>query len=109
MVFQTSANDLPFIVQVLRTDETHDAVHQKGIELPGHTIGASFEGELVDPMMGFRRKSASLPGFEIHRVLTFPGHIPPVVVFDYLFSAFAEHLQGYAEAFIRCLSSRNGL
>ena len=42
MIFEARANDLPLVVKIFRPDETHDAVHQKGMEHTGHAIRARF-------------------------------------------------------------------
>ena len=75
MVFQSSADDLPLVVQILRTDEADDAVDEKRMEGAGDAIGARFERQLIDSVMRLGGKSAALAGFEVHHVVAHPADI----------------------------------
>ena len=88
VIFQPGSNDLSFIVQIFRPDKANDAVYQKRLEYTRNPIRPCFQCELVDAMMGFRRKRASLPRFKVHQIFTHPRHIALAVMFHCLFSSF---------------------
>src|ERR1700730_6489567 len=103
MIFEAGANDLPFIVQILRANEPHYAVHKKRIEHARHAIGAGFQGQLIHAMMRFGGKSAALARLEIHPVVPFPWNVAlPVMILDPL-PALTQHLESDAEALVRRL------
>ena len=93
MIFQAGANDLPLVVKIFRPDKSHDAVHEERMEHAGHAIGARFERKLIDSVMRFRRKSASLSRLEIHHVRALPGNVALRVMFEDLLAPFAQQLQ----------------
>src|SRR5437764_13376869 len=68
MVFQSGADDLLAVVQVVGTDEADDRVDQQRTVAPRDGVGARFAGLLVDAVMRVGGEGASLPRLEIHDV-----------------------------------------
>jgi len=68
VVFQPGAHDLLAVVEIFRADEAHHGVHQQGLEMARHGIGARFTGLLVHAVVRIRRQRAALAGFEIHHI-----------------------------------------
>src|ERR1700734_2736415 len=81
VIFEAGANNLAFVVEVLRSDETHDAVYEEWIEASSDAIGARFQRQLVHSVVGLCGERAALTGFEIHDVLTLPGDVAATVMF----------------------------
>src|ERR1035438_5189433 len=75
MVFETSADDLPLVVQILRADEADYAVDEKRLEGARDSVGSRFERKLINSVMRFGGKSATLAGFEVHHVVANPSDI----------------------------------
>src|ERR1700704_1134265 len=76
MVFQSSADDLPFVVQILGPDEAYDTVDEKRLEGARDSVGSRFEGKLIDSVMRLGGESAALTCFEVHQVIAYPASIP---------------------------------
>ena len=55
MIFEPRTRDLPFVEEILRSDEANYAVHEKRVERASDAIGAGFQGELIDAMMSLGR------------------------------------------------------
>src|ERR1700691_3473151 len=109
MVFEAGANNLAFVIEILRADETHNAVYQERIEAPSNAIGARFQRQLVHSVVGVCGERATLTGFEIHDVFTLPGHVAAAVMLENLLAAFTNHFQCNSETAIRGLRSGNRL
>src|SRR5271163_834261 len=115
MVFQSSANDLPLVIQILRPYEADDAVNEKRLEGARDSIGSRFKRKLIDSVMRFGGKSAALAGFEIHHVVTHPTGfrvgVATVVsmMFENLFVSIAQQVQCDSEAAICGFRSGHGL
>ena len=69
VIFETSAEDLLSVVEILRSNETDDGVDKHGSEAAGDGVGAGLERLLVDAVVGAGGKGAPLPGLEIHHVV----------------------------------------
>src|SRR5580693_9270216 len=93
MIFKSGTNDLPFVIEVFRTDEADYAVHEKGIENTCYTISAGFECQLIDSVMGLGGKRATLARLEIHDVVSNPLDLARPVMFKYAFAALAQRAQ----------------
>src|SRR5271167_4999947 len=102
MVFESSADDLPFVVQILRADEADDTVDEKRMEGARDSVGSRFERELIDSVMRLGGESATLAGFEVHRVISHPAGVEIAgalaMMFENLFVALAQDAQSDAEA-----------
>ena len=68
MILQSGADNLLAVVQILRTDEAHDGIHQHRIETPRHRIGAGLQRLLIHAVMRVGRERRALAGFEVHHV-----------------------------------------
>ena len=64
VILQAGPDDLPFIVEIFRSDEADDAVDQERLESSGDSIGASFQGKLIDAVVGLGRQGAALAGLD---------------------------------------------
>src|SRR5260370_18347282 len=91
MILESRANDLPFIVKILRTDESDHAVHQERIESAGNAVGARLQSQLIDSEVRPRRQRASLPGFKIHNIVALPTRVSLPILSKNLFSTFTQH------------------
>src|ERR1700687_254038 len=109
MVFESGADDLPLVVQVLGADETDNAVDEKRLKGAGYSVGSCFEGQLIDSVMRFGGESAALTGFEIHHIIARPASIPLAMMFENLFSALAQHVQCDSETAVGRSRTRYGL
>src|SRR5437868_772126 len=109
MVFETGANNLALVIQILWTDEANHTVHDKWLEYARHSVGSSLERELVNPVVGFGRERASLPSLKVHYIVTFPDDVSLLVVLHDLFPAFAQHSQRDTETTVGRFRSGNGL
>src|SRR6202050_2306106 len=109
VVFEAGANNLAFVVEILRADEAHHAVYQERIEAPSNAIGARFQCQLVHSVVSLCGERAALTGFEIHDVFTLPGHIAAAVMLENLLAAVTNHFQRNSETAIRGLRSGNRL
>src|SRR6516225_20593 len=107
MVFEARSSDLPFIEQVLRANESYDAVHQEGFEGSRDSVSSGLKRQLVHSMMRLGRQGASLAGFEIHHVVAFPIHVTRAMMAEHLLAALAQQLEGYPETPIRRFGSCN--
>ena len=105
----SGANDLPLVVQIFRADKSHHAVHQKRIEYARHSIRPRFQSELIDAVMRFSRKRASLPRLEIHHIVALPLHVALLMMFQHSFAALAQHRERNSETSIRRLRATNRL
>src|SRR4029077_19200075 len=109
MVFKACANDLPFVIEIFRSDKADHAVYQKGIERSGHAVGPRFQRYLVHAMMRLRGKSAALAGFEVHHVFAGPWHIAPAVMLENAFASLRQHRERDAKTSIRAFGPGDGL
>src|SRR5271155_4254151 len=113
MVFKSSADDLPFIVEILRTDEADDTVDEKWVEGACDSVGSRFEGQLIGSVMRFGGESATLAGFEVHDVVAYPADIvidiALAMMCENLFPALAQHVQSDSEAAVGGFRPRDGL
>jgi len=100
VVFESGANDLAFIVEILGADEADDAVYEKWIEASREAVGSRFERQLVYSLVCFCGERAALTGFEIHDVLALPGDLALAMMFENLLAAFTNHLKRNSEATI---------
>src|SRR5262249_18566585 len=98
MVFESSAYDLSFVIQVFRPDESNDAVNQKGIECTRNSVSSGFESQLINSVMRVCRKSTPLSGLEVHDVVADPCHIATAMVRQDAFPAFAQHSESDSKA-----------
>jgi hypothetical protein len=55
LILKSGADDLPLIVQILRSDEADDAVHEERLEGPCDSVSSCFERKLIDSMMRLGR------------------------------------------------------
>src|SRR5580658_1225236 len=109
MVFESGADDLSFIVQILRANEADDTVDEKRAEGARDSVGSRFERQLIDSVMCFGGESAALAGFEVHDVVAYPADIMLAMMFENLFAALAQHVQSDSETAVGRLRSRYGL
>src|SRR5438874_1020382 len=109
MILQPRADDLPLVVQILRTDEADDAVDEKRLEDPCDPVGSCFERQLIDAVMRFGGQCTALAGFEVHNVITCPTDIPLAVMIENLFAAFTQGIHCDSEAPVGRFRTCNGL
>nr|ART89803.1 hypothetical protein [uncultured bacterium] len=69
VVFESGADDLLAVVQVLGPDEADDRVGQQWLELACDRVGPRLERLLIDTMMGAGRECRALPGLEVHDIV----------------------------------------
>ena len=69
MIFESGADDLLAIVQILRADKADHGIHQQRLELARDRVGARFAGLLIDAVMRIGGQRAALAGLEIHHVV----------------------------------------
>src|SRR6266481_10011 len=97
MVFEASADDLPLVVQILRPDETNDAVDEKMLEGARDSVSSRFKRQLIDSVMRLGRERAALARFEVHRIVPDPADIVVVIaltmMIQNLFAPLAQHVQ----------------
>ena len=91
MVFESGADDLPLVTQVLRPDETDDTVYEEWAEGSCDSVSSRFERQLVDSVMRVGGQSAALTGFEVHHLLSNPASIPLAMMLEDLFAALTQH------------------
>src|SRR5580700_4100173 len=103
VIFQTGANNLAFVVEVLGSDEANDAVYEERIEGASDAVGARFQRQLVHSVVCLCGERATLTSFKVHHVLTFPGDVAPAVMLENLLAAVAKHLKRNSETAIRGL------
>src|SRR5215469_14161471 len=75
MILESRADDLPFVEQVFRADESNHAVYQHGRECPGNPVRPRLERNLIDSVMGFSRQCATLSGLEVHGLVANPANV----------------------------------
>src|ERR1700675_341886 len=109
MVFESSADDLALVVQILGTDEADYTIDEKRLVGPRDSVGSRFERQLIDSVMRFGGETAALAGFEIHHVIACPASIPLAMMLENLFAALAQHVQCDSEAAVGRLRTRYGL
>src|SRR5713226_3031834 len=109
MVLESSADDLPLVVQILRPDEADDTVDQKRLEGSRDSVSSCFKRQLIDSVMRLGRESAALARFEVHRVIPDPAHIALAMMLEHLFAPLAQHVQSDAEAAVGRFRPRDGL
>src|ERR1700726_3575570 len=109
MILKSSADDLPLVIQILRPDEADNAVDEERVERPRNSISPRFQRQLIDSVMCLRGKSATLAGFEIHRMIACPADIALSVMLENPFAAFTQHGQSNSEASVRRFCPCNGL
>src|SRR5260221_12765009 len=51
MVFESGADDLAFVIEILRPNKSNDAINQKRLEHASYAVRARFQGELVHTVM----------------------------------------------------------
>ena len=73
MVFESGAENLFAIEEILGADEADDGVNQHWVEVAGYGVGAGLEGLLVYALsigsaVGVGAEAAALAGFEVHDV-----------------------------------------
>src|SRR5260370_16572671 len=102
MVFESSADDLPLVVQILRPDEADDTVDQKRLEGSRDSVSSGFKRQLIDSVMRLGRESAALARFKVHRVVPDPADIVIVIaltmMIQNLFAPFPQHVPFSSEA-----------
>src|SRR5258708_37678150 len=98
MVFESSADDLPLVVQIFGPDEAYYTVDEKRLEGARDSVGSCFEGELIDSVMRIGRESAALAGFEVHDVIAYPASVPLAMMIENLIAALVQHVQSDSEA-----------
>src|SRR5436190_4735091 len=59
--------------------------------------------------MGFRRERASLAGFEVHDIASYPGDVSFFVMFKCALLPLAKHGKAYSKTSIGFLRTRDGL
>ena len=52
VIFQAGTNDLPLVGEILRPNEPNHAVDQEWLEDARHAVGASFQRELINSVVG---------------------------------------------------------
>src|SRR3984957_4893084 len=109
MIFEPSANDLAFVVEIFWADEADDAVNQEWAEHARYSIRSRFEGYLVHAVVGFSRKGAALSRFKVHHVRAFPLHLASTMMFEHALPALAQCRERNAEAAIRRFGAGNRL
>jgi hypothetical protein len=93
VILQPGPDDLPFVEQVFRPDEADDRVDEEGVERSGYAVGAGFERELIDAVMGAGRKSTALAGLKIHDLLAHPRACAPAMMFEHALAAGGRRLK----------------
>src|SRR6266436_4231422 len=111
MVFEASADDLPLVVQILRPDETNDAVDEKRLEGARDSVSSRFKRQLIDSVMRLGRERAALARLEVHRVVPDPADIgiALTMMIQNLFAPLAQHTQSDSETAIGRFRARDGL
>src|SRR5262245_18711602 len=109
MIFQASTDNLPFVVQVLRSNEADHAVYQKGGEGARHSVGASFQGKLIQPVVSICRQGATLTCLKVHNVVAYPSNVTIAVVLENTLPPFTQNVEIDTEADISGFSTGNGL
>src|SRR5271166_5623743 len=109
MIFETGADDLAFVAEILGAGEANDAVYQKRLEGAGYAVGPRFEGELIDSVMRLGGERAALAGFEVHCVVSYPCDIALTMVLEKLVAAFAEQVEGDSETAVSGFRAGYGL
>src|SRR5579872_1871108 len=109
MILKPCADNLSLVVQILRADETDDAVNEERLKRSRHSVRSRFQRQLIDSVMCIRGKSAALAGFEVHDVIARPADIALAVMRKDPFAAFTQHGQSNSEASVRRLRPCNGL
>src|SRR5882724_2204668 len=92
MILKPGADDLALVVQILRPNESDDAVYEERVESSGDSVRPCFERELIDSMMRLSGQGAALACLEVHHVIPSPGGIPLPMVLTNAFAAVRQHV-----------------
>ena len=94
MIFETGANNLPIVIEILRPDKAHHGIDEERIVVPRQAIVARLHRHLIGAEVRASRQRRALPGFKVEAV--FSGD---TVELGADRPRFIEHRQLHAELF----------